>query len=137
MLTPDELLLEDEELIGHYSAQIVRWRDGEWITTLPTLYVILSDRRMILQPEARKRYEPAIIPRRYFTGVEELTMGIRHGVILRLKTGHQIGMFISGDPKRRILNYLQRCFVPPKPIEPKSQVDLEDIRRIIEYFDHL
>lgn len=137
MLTADELLLEGEKLIGDYQVQIARWRDNVWTATLPTLYMIVSNYRVILQPHSRKRHEPAIIPKRYITDVEELKMGFRRGVIIHLRTGHLIGMFIGDDPQRKVLRSLRAAFVPPSPVIFKPDIDLENLNKLIEFLDKL
>ena len=137
MLTADEILVEGEELIGDYNAQIARWTEGTWTSTLPTLYVILSDHRLILQPHSRKRHEPAVIPRTYIKKADELIMGIRHGVLIYLTTGHQIGMFIADDPERNVYRTLKHRFIPPKPIPWKPELNLDSIEKMIAFLDKL
>lgn len=135
MLTPGEILFEGEKLIGDYNAQIARWHDGFWTPTMPIIYVILSDHRMILQPHGRKRHEPAVIPRRFVSKILDLQMGYRHGIVMYLKTDQHIAMYMADDPEKKLIRYLQDQFVPPKPIELKSEIDQENIRKLIEFFD--
>lgn len=135
MLTANELLVEGEELVGDYQVTIARWRESSWMPTLPTLYMILSDHRIILQPQTRKRHEPAIIPRQYITKVEELRVGFRRGVHIFLKTGHQISMFITDDPQRKVLRSLRAEFVPPSPVKFQPEIDLASLQKLIEFLD--
>lgn len=137
MLTADELLVEGETLIGDYQVQIARWRDNVWTPTLPTLYMILTNYRMILQPHSRKRHEPAIIPKRYISKVEELKMDFRRGVVLHLPTGHIVGMFIGDDPQRQVLRSLRATFVPPSPVIFRPEIDLQNLNKLIEFLDNL
>ncbi len=134
MLTAKELLREDEILLGEYNAEIARWRDNHWLSTIPPVYIILSDQRLIIQPHIRKRHEPAVIPNRYIIGVTKLKEGYRHGVILRLKTGHHIGMLISGDPESKMLANLQTMLITRKKEIFDHKLDLTGIQKIIEFF---
>lgn len=134
MLTAGQLLEEGEVLIGDYNVEIARWRDGNWTPTIPPLYVVLTDHRMILQPHARKRLDPAIIPARYIKEVRELDTDNRHGIMLHLKTGHQISMFVSGDPNRGMLRGLRAMMTPPSPVRFEPQLDLGGLQKLIDYF---
>lgn len=135
MLTPAELLKEGEELLGSYNVEIARWQSDRWVSTVPTLYIVLTDHRMILQPHTRKRYEPAIIPARYITQVTELEAPYRHGVLMRLATGHQIGMFISGRFNREVLRNLHRMMRPIKPMQFNPQLDIQQLQKLIDFFN--
>ena len=136
MLTPKDILRDGETLVGNFHVEIVRWTGHEWASTPPPLYVILTDHRIVLQPQIRKRHEPAIIPARYITHVEELRTDRRRGIILRLKTGHRIGMFIAGD-NRFVLRAVHKMMAPSSPVKFESDLELSSIRKMIEYLGSL
>jgi hypothetical protein len=131
VLTPSELLIEGEKLLGNYNVEVARWQVDRWVSTVPPLYVILTDHRIILQPHIRKRYEPAIIPVRYLARVVELDAPPRRGVILHLTTGHQIGMFIASHKTREVLHNLHKMMQPVPP-RFNAELDLGSLRKIID-----
>ena len=132
MLTPKDILKDGESLIGNFHVEIVRWTGSEWASTPPPLYVILTDHRMVLQAQTRKRYEPAYIPAQYIARVEELKGDRRRGVSLFLKTGHRISMFIAGD-NRPVLRAVRRMTAPTSPVQFNEDLDIESIRKMIDF----
>lgn len=137
MLTADQLLLEDEILIGDYNVEIARWSNGKWSSTIPPLYAVLTDHRFILQPHSRKRYEPAIIPAHYIMHVTPLETSTRFGVILTLKTEQRIALLIPTRQKDEIIRNLRTVALPALKDNPKRaeiKLDLESIRKMIDYF---
>lgn len=137
MLTVSELLQEDETFLGDYNIEIARWVQDRWWPTQPPIYAILTEFRLILQPQARKRHEPAIIPVSYIIRVKEFLDGRRHGVLLYLQTGHQIGMFVVGDPSGEFLRKLREAILPHAQSKPKFKIelDLASIQKMISYFE--
>jgi hypothetical protein len=132
-LTADELLIEGETLLDSYQTQIARASDNRWIPTVPPLFVILTDHRMILQPQHRKYHEPAIIPARYVTKVEPLNTNFYQGVILHLKTGHRIGMFIASNLRDKFEDEVRTMMVPLRQPRYKFTFDPECVERLISY----
>jgi hypothetical protein len=132
VLTADHFLIDGETFIDDYNVEIARWSNSRWCSTVPPLYGILTDHRIVLQPQTRKHYDPAIIPTTYIAGVTELNAE-RHGIMLHLKTGHRIGMFISGDPEHRMLLNLRALKVPRRAVRFEGDFNISTIQRIIEY----
>jgi hypothetical protein len=132
VLTADEILKEGEVFIGAYNVEIARWSKDQWAATIPPLYAILSDHRLILQPHARKQYAPAVIPTSYITGVRLLNSP-RHGIMLLLKTGHRIGMFVALDPEQTLLNNLQNLKPPKRDVRFTGEFDTSTIQKLIEF----
>jgi len=89
-----------------------------------------------LATQTRKRYEPAIIPTRHIIRARELQSGVRHGLMIQLKTGHQIGMFIGGDPNHDLIKRLRNALLPQNRTKPnfKIELDLDSIQKMIDYF---
>src|SRR5687768_356859 len=94
MFSAAELLVEGEQSLGQYNVEIARWSNDKWVSTVPPLYAMITNRRLILQPQTRKRYTPASIPGKYITDIYRLESE-RKVVSISLKTGYQINMFIS------------------------------------------
>jgi hypothetical protein len=137
VLTAQQLLEDEEILLGAYNVSIARWKVDRWVSTQPALYVVLTDHRMILQPHTRKRYQPAIIPRRYLARVKELEIPYRFGVMIYLRTGHQMGMLVDARTYRAMLRDLHRMMSPTSPVRFEARLDLERLQKIIEYFANL
>lgn len=138
MLTADEILLEGETLIGHYYLEIARWRDGTWSPTLPPLYTIITDLRLVLQPHSRKNHEPAVIPARYITQIQEFTDQFRHGMLLHLSTGHRIALFIPNHQREEIVRNMRTIAVTPvRSSGHEMHLDLGSLKKLIDFVSNL
>lgn len=136
MLTANEVLEDDETHVGSYNAEIARWRDDQWISTIPPIFVIVSDQRVIIQAQSRKHHEPAVIPSRYIKSVTKIESGRRHGVLVCLKTDHYIGMLVAGDPEFTLLENL-RTLMHSQKGRFKHHLDLSGIQKLINFFSKL
>lgn len=114
MVNIEGLLSSGEHLIGHYSVEIARRVDGMWTGTVPPLYATLTDRRLILQPQTRRRYEPAIIPRRAITAIREFDEAHagrrRHGVVLYLLHNPPISLLAAGQQGEDFIDQLTEIY---------------------------
>jgi hypothetical protein len=137
VLTPDQLLHEGENLLGSYNIEIARWVNERWIGTVPLLYVVLTDHRLILQPQARKHYEPAVIPGRYIKQVTDVNDDRRRGLLITLKTGHRIGMVAAGVQADTFARNLRTLMVPPSPVRFESELNLTSIQKLITFVENL
>ena len=138
MLAIKDVLIEGEVCIGDYNMEIARWKDGKWSTMIPPLYVIMTDYRLILQQHSRKSHEPASIPAEYITDFQEFTYQFRHGLILRLKTGQGLALFIPNMKREEIVRNMHTITAPTAtPKSPKIQLDLGDLKKLIDYVSGL
>ena len=138
MLAAKDLLLEGEQFIGDYHVEIARWKDGIWSAMIPPLYAIITDRRLILQPHSRKHHEPAVIPARYITKIQEFTYQFRHGIIMHLTTGQRLAIFIPNLKRGEILQNIRTITVPSKKSERQEiQLDLGSLKKLIDYVSGL
>jgi len=133
VLTAEHFLVDGETFIDDYNVEIARWSSSHWASTIPPLYAILTNYRVILQPHTRKHYEPAVIPTSYIGNVTELNSQ-RHGIMLHLRTGHRIGMFVSGDHNHELMQNLRQM----RGTKPNYKIDgdfnINTIQRIIDFF---
>lgn len=130
--TAEHFLVEGESFIDDYNVEIARWSNSHWSSTIPPLYAILTNFRIILQPHTRKHYDPAIIPTSYVYNVTELNAG-RHGIMLHLRTGHRIGMFVSGDPRRDFMANLRRLRGSKPNFKIDGDFNINTIQRLIDF----
>ena len=138
MLAAKDLLLEGEQFIGDYHVEIARWKDGIWSAMIPPLYAIITDRRLIPQPHSRKHHEPAVIPARYITKIQEFTYQFRHGIIMHLTTGQRLAIFIPNLKRGEILQNIRTITVPSKKSERQEiQLDLGSLKKLIDYVSGL
>lgn len=137
MLTPEELLLEGETLLGSYSVEIARYKNERWVSTLPALFAVITDQRLILQPHTRKRHDPAIIPGRYIAKVTDMDVERRHMLMLTIRTGHQISMFIAGPQCAEIAAHL-RAMMPTRTRHlVNTDLEADTVRKMIAFFNKL
>ncbi|MFW5748192.1 MAG: hypothetical protein ACOCYT_01125 [Chloroflexota bacterium] len=135
MHTYKELLKDQEVLLSDFNVEIARWSNGRWNSTVPSLYVILTDHRLILQPYTRKRREPAIIPASYIVYVGTFDEVPRKGVVLSLRSGHRIAMFTPVQKHDKIVRDLRTVSMPAARRNRKFEIslDLGGLKRLIEF----
>lgn len=132
MITEQELLSPHERVIERFNAQIVRKHDGRWQHTVPAIYVLLTDLRLILQPQTRKRYEPATIPLRYIRRVKRLKAA-SYGFSLHLKSGPTIYLFASWSSQIDLIELLEELAEVPYAREYEAPLAVPDIHKLIEF----
>lgn len=137
MQTVDELLEKEETLLGTYNMEVARWSNKHWSPTMPALYAILTDHRLILQAQARKRYEPAVVPATAITKVNSLSDDYhREIVLIHLKTGHILSLY-TGRQGEHFIKLLRQAAFPRSPIKFKRDLDLDRLQKIITYMERL
>jgi hypothetical protein len=132
LITEQELLEPHEHVIERFNAQIMRRTDGRWVHTVPAIYVLLTDLRLILQPQTRKRYPPAIIPLRYIRMVKRLRAA-SYGFSLHLKSGPTIYLFASWNSQTDLIELLQVLAEVPYARDYEAPLAVPEIRRLIEF----
>ncbi len=132
MVTEQELLEPHERIVERFSAQIMRKNGTRWVYTVPAIYVLLTDLRLILQPQTRKRYEPAIIPLRYIRMVRRLK-GANYGLSLHLKGGESIHLFTSWTSPADLIELLYELAEVPAAKNYEIPLSLPEILRLIDY----
>lgn len=137
MLSAEEILIDGESLQGYYNIEIARWGQSGWSGTVPPLYAMLTDQRIILQPQTRKRYQPAIIPRKCIRSVKPLPESLRQGLLISLNTDMHIGMFIPGTQAQALMRELRTATVPPSPVQFEEKIELGDLEKIITFVKNL
>lgn len=139
MLTAKQLLLDGEEFVGDYNIEIARYSNRVWRPTLPPIYMVLTDHRIILQPHGRKQQTPAVIPTAYIIHVRPFEEPPRAGLLLSLKTEHRIAMFVPAHRHGQILQDMRRAAMPVSQRKRKYEIHLElgDLQKLIEYFSNI
>jgi len=139
MLTVKELLMEKEVFIGDYHVEIARWSNNQWNSTVPPLYAILTDLRLILQRQALKSREPAVIPTHYIIHIRPFMTQTRHGVVLALKNDQKIAILIPTHQREEIMRNLRTVAI--NAIRSEKRYDLsfnaEALEKIIDHIKQI
>jgi hypothetical protein len=136
MLTAKSLLLDKEVLIGEYNIEVARWSDNQWNSTVPPLYAVLTDMRLILQAQSLKKREPAIIPTHYIIHIRPLATTNRHGVILTLKNDQKIAILIPTHQREEIMRNLRSVAI--NAIRSEKRYDATfDVSALEKMIDHI
>src|SRR5262245_8669588 len=96
------LLIQGERQLGAYEVQIARRTESGWSPTMPPLRAIVTTERLILWPQTRRPYPPASLPRNFIVSLAELELGLRHGLMVSLKTGHRLYFYVGMSSGRRM-----------------------------------
>lgn len=137
MFSEEELFVQGEKRLGLYQVQIARPLTDGWAAAVPPLNAMVTNYRLILQPQTRKPYEPASIPSTYIVKVSDVTLGHRNGVLVALKTGHQLNMYIALDQVKKFTKDLRHMLTPPMRGHFATDLAERDIQRLIEFINRM
>lgn len=130
----NEMFVEGEQQLGRYQVSIARQRGDDWVATVPPLYVMATNYRLILWPQTLKAYTPASIPCTYILEVRYIDMARRGGLMLWLKTGHRIYMFAPSTTGRSLSENIRHMVKPPKNSVFTSTLGRNDVQKLINFF---
>ncbi len=137
MFREEEIFIEGEKRLGLYQVQIARPLSTGWAAAVPPLNAMVTNYRLILQPQTRKPYEPASIPNTYITKVSDVNLGPRNGILVALKTGHQLNMYIALDQIKKFSKDIKQMLTPPVRGHFATDLAENDIQRLIEFINRL
>jgi hypothetical protein len=129
-----EMFVDGEQQLGRYQVSIARQRGDVWVATVPPLYVMATNYRLILWPQTLKPYTPASIPCTYILEVRHVDMAQRSGLMLWLKTGHRIYMLAPSTTGRSLTANIRQMVKPPKNSVFASNLARPDVLRLINFF---
>jgi hypothetical protein len=130
--TTDIQLLEGEHRFGQYQLQIARLTATGWVATVPPLTGTVTNCRLILKPQTRKPHPIASIPTTYITKVSAVNLGQRNGVLIVLKAGHQLNVFVGWGQVERFTADLTRMVTPSVRTHFVPNLPQDDLLRLIE-----
>lgn len=137
MLNEAEILIQGEHKLGQYQVEIARRGDSGWVPTVPPLHAMVTNYRIVLQPQTRRRYVPASIPANYIVSVNEVELGNRTGTRIILKTGHHIHLYVSWAEDLALAEALKVMLTSPVGSHFHDRLALRDIKRLIHFIDSL
>lgn len=134
MIREEDIFIEGERRLGRYSVVLLQPTDGgeRWVPSVMTLNALISNFRLILQPYKRK-YAPAVLPARYIRDVGQTQISGYNCVSLTLITGDQFYLMLGTGNLNHLYDDLRVMKTPPLKIQIEEPVDLEAIRRLIEF----
>ncbi len=136
MLSEAELLEDGESIIGRYTVEIARESHGELISTIPALYLGVTNRRIIMLPQVRKQHPPASIYGGYIRRVETLKHE-RSGACIILKNDYEIRLFVGRLYTERLINEIRQLAALPAYRPYNAPIDNEALNKLIEFFEGL
>jgi hypothetical protein len=129
--------VDGEYTLGEYHVAILRQTSTGWTPTIPPLNAVVTNYRLILQPQTRRPYPPASIPSNYITKVGDITLGNRKGVKVALKTGHRLYMVISYTQGNLLTDTIKTMMTSPIGNTFKPSLAERDIDRLIRFIQRL
>ncbi len=116
------LLLDGELKLGYFQISVMRYSPSGWVPTVPPLQATITNYRLILQPQQRRRVEPASIPNTFVTRVQDVLLSGRVAVALHLKTGHQMYFVTQGSTDESFSKCVRQMLA--SPIGNRFEADL-------------
>ncbi|HLU08479.1 MAG TPA: hypothetical protein VK003_02350 [Oceanobacillus sp.] len=133
-----DLLVRGEHILGSYQLQVARRTDSGWTVTIPPLYALVTNQRLILWPQTRRSYPPASIPRNYVVKVTPVVLDHRNAVLLQLKTGHDLYLIVGLSEGGPFVDMVKKMLTPPLLGRIfKARVPKQDIQRLIQLIEQL
>jgi hypothetical protein len=130
--TSDIQLLQGEHQLGQYQLQIARLTGTGWVASVPPLTGTVTNCRLILKPQTRKPHPPASLPATYITKVSAVNLGQRSGVLIVLKVGYQLNVFVGWGQVERFTADLTRMVTPSIRTRFIPNLPHDDLMRLIE-----
>lgn len=134
MLPEHEILVDGENVVGRYQVEVARWVGEKWVSTVPSLYMIVTNQRIILQPQTRKKYEPASIPGRYVRSVESLKSN-RQGITLTLKNDQRIHLFMPTVRSDVVIEHIRAIASLPISRTYHLPLTLNHLQKLITFVE--
>ena len=127
------LLVAEEQTLGQYQVSIARHSGERWTPTVPPLIAIITNFRLILQPQTMKVHKPASIPSYYVIKINHVILDRHDGVQMVLRTGHVMNMFVAVNRGENFVEMFKQVCTPPwrKRFIPRTSHD--DIRKLITF----
>ena len=136
MWDEDALLLPGESKLGRYHVAILRHTSSGWVPTTPPLNALVTNYRLLMHPQTRRQYQPAIIPSSFITQVGKAELGYHKGVTIGLKNGMRLYMTINWSEDQELTDAITTMLTSPLGtfIPHPAQ---EDLTRLIAFISHL
>ena len=136
MWDEDALLLPGESKLGRYHVAILRHTSSGWVPTTPPLNALVTNYRLLMHPQTRRQYQPAVIPSTFITQVGKAELGYHKGVKISLKNGMRLYLTINWSEDQELTDAITKMLTSPLGtfIPHPAQ---EDLNRLISFISHL
>lgn len=126
-----DYLLDGEASLGQFQISIMRYSSNGWVPTVPPLQATVTNYRLLLQPQQRRRVDPASIPNTFVTRVQDVSLDGRIGVAIHLKTGHQMHFVTQGGAGNSFSACVRRMLASPVGNRFEDDLDARDLLLLI------
>jgi hypothetical protein len=113
MVEIKDLLEEGEYPIERYRVKVTELIDSGWAVNIPWWRAFITNRRLILIPEATKQCSPTIIPLNDIVHVWNVGLGRLDGVVFSLTNGERLHMIVDWNQGRRFTRDTLRVLEAP------------------------
>ena len=137
MWDEDALLLTGECKLGRYHVAILRHTSSGWVPTTPPVNVLVTNYRVLMHPQTRRQYQPAVIPSTFITQVGQADMGYHKGVRIGLKNGMRIYLTINWSENEDLTEAITKMLTSPLGNTFIPHPAEEDLNRIIAFISDL
>lgn len=137
MWDEDGILLAGEYKLGQYQVEIVRHTASGWAPTVPPLNALVTNYRLVLHPQTRRRYAPASIPSTAITQVTDVMLNHRQGVRIALKEGLRLYVIVSWSQGDELTSTMKIMLTTPLGNAFTASPAHQDMDRLIEFIKRL
>jgi hypothetical protein len=137
VLNETEIFIDGETKLGQYQVAVVRYTPTGWVPSIPPLDALVTNYRLILQPQTRRPHPPASIPGAYITKIADVELNKRAAVQICLKTGHKLFFFTSWGQGLNLTDAIKAMLTSPVGNRFKHHPAQQDINRLIQFIQSL
>lgn len=108
MLNMAHVLEHGEYQIERYRVKLTQLDTDGWSSDSPWLRAVITNRRLLLVPEEDQNdCSPVVIPLAEIQKVWNIGLGRKDGLMLYLKTGQRVHMFVDWNQGRKLMRDTQ------------------------------
>jgi hypothetical protein len=130
------LLLAGESKLGRYHVAILRRTSSGWVPTTPPLNVLVTNYRVLMHPQTRRQYQPAVIPSSFITQVGKTEMGYHKGVTIGLKNGMRLYLTINWSEDEELTEAVTKMLTSPLGTFIPHPAE-QDLNKLIAFISRL
>lgn len=109
------LLEQDEYPVASYKVQYVEWLHDDWIGRGDWLEAVITNHRLLLLPPKNAlRGKPETIQYADIAKVWNLCLRKRDGVLVRLKSGQHLYLYVEWSQGNKLVNHLRERIAPTR-----------------------
>jgi hypothetical protein len=136
VLSEKEILITGEMIMGRYNAEVAHRSGDRYVPLVMPLMMLVTNRRVVLQPQKRKRYEPASIPGRYIRSVDEIKTP-KQGITLTLRDGRTISLFVGWGRDNDLISVIRIIAALPPSRSYNMPLSVDHLHKLIDYMGTL